>query len=581
MRRKSGTEETIQTLEDLHNHQFLTRAVNAPFVTPMKRGSSCHDSDSCGITELLSNSSHLPSPPNTVPRHVPTRTVKATYATPIKRSSSRQNNFNVTEPFPGSSQAPNTIPRHVPNHSVKALYTTPMKRGSSFEDNFGIVEPFVESSQAPNTVPRHIPTHSVKASYTTPTKRGSSFEDNFGIVEPFVESSQAPNTVPHNISSHRVKDPFTTPMKRGSSCHDVFNIMDPFGDSSRLPSPPNTVPLRSSRKFDVTPIPAPSFIDMSAFGIDFTLDNSTYDSSNYSPMTNRLSTETSSFSTSPVLAQSDLFGELDDILPANAGSISQKPQQQQQAPQVIGDIITNTSPAKQEVSHLHSIPNVELNSQKDGKLEDTGFTDEDIQSWIITHSLNDFECTWEKCNKHFKRRENIKSHIQTHLGDRRFKCDECDSAFVRQHDLKRHKTIHQGDKPYKCVCPGGEFGRMDALTRHRQRGICPGALGGTPIKEPTKRGRPKKAHRPEPAERAEKAAKTRQRVLEKMKLAQSASSVPEVPMSSPRTSEHLSLEREQESLMDNYGEFLNFEPSGNPMENFEWEFNDDWMNACK
>ncbi|KAF2088668.1 hypothetical protein K490DRAFT_14337, partial [Saccharata proteae CBS 121410] len=74
-------------------------------------------------------------------------------------------------------------------------------------------------------------------------------------------------------------------------------------------------------------------------------------------------------------------------------------------------------------------------------------------------------CMYPECDKTFGRRENIRSHIQTHLGDRQFRCNHCSKCFVRQHDLKRHAKIHTGDKPYKCPCGAG-FARQDALTRH-------------------------------------------------------------------------------------------------------------------
>ena len=107
----------------------------------------------------------------------------------------------------------------------------------------------------------------------------------------------------------------------------------------------------------------------------------------------------------------------------------------------------------------------------------------------------------------FGRRENIRSHVQTHLGDRQFKCNGCGKCFVRQHDLKRHAKIHSGNKPYKCPCGAG-FARQDALTRHRQRGMC---CGGFPdaVRRQAKRGRPKK-NRPDMEQRVEKASRTRQ-----------------------------------------------------------------------
>ncbi|EJS42720.1 ace2p [Saccharomyces arboricola H-6] len=85
-----------------------------------------------------------------------------------------------------------------------------------------------------------------------------------------------------------------------------------------------------------------------------------------------------------------------------------------------------------------------------------------------------FECLFPNCGKVFKRRYNIRSHIQTHLQDRPYSCDfpGCTKAFVRNHDLIRHKISHNAKK-YVCPC-GKRFNREDALAVHRSRMICSG-----------------------------------------------------------------------------------------------------------
>lgn len=106
-----------------------------------------------------------------------------------------------------------------------------------------------------------------------------------------------------------------------------------------------------------------------------------------------------------------------------------------------------------------------------------------------------FECLYPGCGKLFKRRYNIRSHIQTHLEDRPYVCDfeDCDKAFVRNHDLVRHKKSHM-EKRYACPC-GKKFNREDALIVHRSRLIC---IGGKQFenvvikRSPRKRGRPRK-----------------------------------------------------------------------------------------
>ncbi|KAI1768470.1 hypothetical protein GGR53DRAFT_478227 [Hypoxylon sp. FL1150] len=149
----------------------------------------------------------------------------------------------------------------------------------------------------------------------------------------------------------------------------------------------------------------------------------------------------------------------------------------------------------------------------------TGITMEDIHQFISGPDPRDnkWTCTFEDCNKKFGRKENIKSHVQTHLNDRQYMCPTCHKCFVRQHDLKRHAKIHTGIKPYPCEC-GNSFARHDALTRHKQRGMCIGAFDGV-VRKVVKRGRPRK-HRPDMDERKNKTLRT----LRKNKSVSSVSS---------------------------------------------------------
>jgi regulatory protein SWI5 len=173
---------------------------------------------------------------------------------------------------------------------------------------------------------------------------------------------------------------------------------------------------------------------------------------------------------------------------------------------------TPASPSKTKLSpRIVSIDNLNLDSRIQASITETGITIEDIASYISGPDPEDrkWVCLHPGCNRRFGRKENIKSHVQTHLGDRQFKCDHCDKCFVRGHDLKRHAKIHTGDKPYECLC-GNVFARHDALTRHRQRGMCIGGYKDV-VRKPTKRGRPRK-HRPDMEERQIKSSRTREKV---------------------------------------------------------------------
>lgn len=174
-----------------------------------------------------------------------------------------------------------------------------------------------------------------------------------------------------------------------------------------------------------------------------------------------------------------------------------------------------SSPTKTELSPRRmSISDLNLEPGVSASIEETNITLDDIAQFIEGPDAidNKWVCKYEDCNKRFGRKENIKSHVQTHLGDRQFRCDHCSKCFVRGHDLKRHAKIHTGSKPYPCLC-GNAFARHDALTRHRQRGNCIGAFEGV-VKKVVKKGRPRK-HRPEMDDRLDKANRTRKRVEER------------------------------------------------------------------
>jgi regulatory protein SWI5 len=200
-----------------------------------------------------------------------------------------------------------------------------------------------------------------------------------------------------------------------------------------------------------------------------------------------------------------------DNSPAPVSSLNNKPAPILTSDQVKSGSSSPTrlalSPRRMSISDLNLEPGIEAS------IEETNVTLDDIAQYIEGPDPvdNKWVCKFDDCNKKFGRKENIKSHVQTHLGDRQFRCDHCKKCFVRGHDLKRHAKIHTGTKPYPCLC-GNSFARHDALTRHRQRGMCIGAFDGV-VKKVIKRGRPRK-HRPEMDDRLDKAGRTRQKLAE-------------------------------------------------------------------
>ncbi|EPS29946.1 hypothetical protein PDE_04896 [Penicillium oxalicum 114-2] len=159
------------------------------------------------------------------------------------------------------------------------------------------------------------------------------------------------------------------------------------------------------------------------------------------------------------------------------------------------------------------IDDFDLDARVKASVRETGVSNDEINKYISGPDPKDgkWVCLWHDCgNCRFGRKENIRSHVQTHLDDRPYKCDVCEKKFVRGHDLKRHLKTHTGKKPFACRC-GASFARQDALTRHRQRDMCVGGYNGHTLKT-TRRGRPPKKNRPDLESRQTKSTRTRQRM---------------------------------------------------------------------
>lgn len=156
----------------------------------------------------------------------------------------------------------------------------------------------------------------------------------------------------------------------------------------------------------------------------------------------------------------------------------------------------------------------DLDARVKASVRETGVSNDQIAKYISgPNAEGKWQCLYPSCNCDFGRKENIKSHVQTHLDDRPYKCDVCEKEFVRGHDLKRHLKTHTGNKPYICAC-GARFARHDALTRHRQRDMCVGGMTGN-IPKTTRRGRPPKKNRPDMDSRQIKSTRTRQRAADR------------------------------------------------------------------
>lgn len=88
---------------------------------------------------------------------------------------------------------------------------------------------------------------------------------------------------------------------------------------------------------------------------------------------------------------------------------------------------------------------------------------------------NEYECRWEGCERHaegktFPQKQKVLRHIQTHTGDRPFKCVMCGKRFSEPNTLAQHIRTHTQEKPYVCDFPGcgKAFAVAGSLTIHKR-----------------------------------------------------------------------------------------------------------------
>ncbi|ATY64276.1 C2H2 transcription factor Swi5 [Cordyceps militaris] len=267
--------------------------------------------------------------------------------------------------------------------------------------------------------------------------------------------------------------------------------------TSAVLSPPRSTPLPNSKTFNNVPMHAPDYMSMNTFKSEF-MKMDEFDA--LSRDADFLSTDELSQHTTPDMQHMGSFGTGYDSQAEyqNYEEVTAAHRQKRSMHRRTESIASIASAA--------SIASINIDETK----TDTGVTTEEIAQFIRSPDASDgkWVCLYEECGKEFGRKENIKSHVQTHLNDRQYQCPTCRKCFVRQHDLKRHAKIHTGVKPYPCEC-GNSFARHDALTRHRQRGMCIGAFDGV-VRKIVKRGRPKK-NRPDMETRMDKSARTRRK----------------------------------------------------------------------
>lgn len=91
----------------------------------------------------------------------------------------------------------------------------------------------------------------------------------------------------------------------------------------------------------------------------------------------------------------------------------------------------------------------------------------------------DHSCQY--CAQAFYKASDLKTHVQLHLGVKRFQCELCDKRFAHGSNFKRHRLTHTRIRPLVCEICGSRFRQHAGLRAHhlnlhqsqRSRYACP------------------------------------------------------------------------------------------------------------
>lgn len=90
-----------------------------------------------------------------------------------------------------------------------------------------------------------------------------------------------------------------------------------------------------------------------------------------------------------------------------------------------------------------------------------------LNSHILIHTERSRDYTCDKCGKCFLNKQNLAGHMVMHDNSRPFQCEICKVTFKRPGQLRNHIGVHDAKKPFTCEQCGRSFRLQKHLTSHR------------------------------------------------------------------------------------------------------------------